>query len=155
MNFDKLIDIILENNRGYVIINKELIANNWDKYDDPQIRFELEIDGVYHECYFPLDYKDVKFNTLKVETKKWDFALWRKDKITKKVNLIGSIVKPSEDKEEMMLKLAKSKLDKKHKEIMADLLDIAFQMLEDHNNEQMTNGKSEVYDVFKDTFDEL
>jgi len=38
---------------------------------------------------------------------------------------------------------------------MADLLDIAFQMLEDHNNEQMTNGKSEVYDVFKDTFDEL
>jgi tRNA U34 2-thiouridine synthase MnmA/TrmU len=155
MKFDKFIEIILENNKSYVLVGKELKANRWDKFDDPQVCFELEIDGVYHECYFPLDYKDAKFNTLEVESKKWPFALWKKDKIAKKVNLIGDIIKPSNDKKEMMLKIAKSRHDKKHKEIMADLLDIAFQMLEDHNREQMTNGDNEVYDVFKDTFDEL
>jgi hypothetical protein len=147
---------ILENNKGYILLKKEIVANNWDKFDDPQIRFELEIDGEYYESYFPLDYKDVKFNTLGVESRKWPFALWKKDRITKKAYLIGDIIKPSEDKEEMMLKIARSKkFDKKHKEIMADLLDMVFQMLEDHNNEQMTNDNSEVYDVFKDTFDEL
>jgi hypothetical protein len=156
MNFDKLIEIIVEKNSNYKLLDKKLLVNNWDKHDDPRVEFKLEIDGIYHECYFPLDYSDKSYNTIKVEKKKWPFGLWKKDEKTKHATLVGSTITPSEDKEQMKLRIARSaKLDKKYKVIMAELLDMAFQMMEDHNREQMTNGNKEVYDVFKDTFDEI